>query len=177
MWVLGPISGAHLNPVVTLSGRLLGDARGAMPIAVCLGAQLTGAVGGCLLANAMFGVPATISTRDRAAPGTVLAELVATAGLVLVVFALSRAGRPLLIAPAVGAYIGAAYWFTSSTGFANPAVTIGRMFSDTFAGIAPPSVPWFRGAQLLGGALGVLLVLVLYPVDRRRPSCPKPSRP
>jgi len=177
VWALGPVSGAQLNPVVTLAGRLLGDSRGAVPLVAYVGAQFIGAVVGCLLANAMFGVPTMLSATDRAAPGSVLAEIVATAGLVLVVFALSRVNRPLLIAPAVGAYIGAAYWFTSSTGFANPAVTVGRMFSDTFAGIAPTSTPWFVGAQLVGGALGVLLVLALYPIDRRRPSCPRPSRP
>ena len=92
-----------------------------------------------------------------------LAEVVATAGLVLLIFALARTGRGALSAAAVGAYIGAAYWFTSSTSFANPAVTVGRMFSDTFAGIAPSSVPAFVLAQLVGGAVGALLVLVLYP--------------
>jgi len=163
IWVLGPVSGAHLNPVVTLVDRLLGRKRGAGRIAVYITAQMVGAIAGCALANAMFGAPTVLSSKVRATPETALAEVVATAGLVLVVFALTRTNRPILIAPAVGAYIGAAYWFTSSTSFANPAVTVGRMFTDTFAGIAPSSVPWFVAAQLLAGALALLLVLALYP--------------
>ena len=160
---LQPVSGAHLNPVITLADRLLGARLGARAIAVYLVAQFAGAVGGAVLANAMFGVPTTVSGRDRLAPGGLLAEAVATAGLVLLVFALVRTGRAALAAPAVGAYIGAAYWFTSSTSFANPAVTAGRMLSDTFAGIAPLSALAFVGAQLVGGAIGAALVLALLP--------------
>lgn len=162
--LLAPVSGAHLNPAVTLADAVLGRPLRAGDVLARTGAQVAGAIGGALLANAMFDVPTAISETVRAVPGTVLAEVVATAGLVLLVFGLIRAGHgAIVIAPAVGAYIGAAYWFTSSTSFANPAVTVGRMFSDTFAGIAPASAPWFIGAQLVGGAIGVGLVLVLFP--------------
>jgi glycerol uptake facilitator-like aquaporin len=165
--VLGPLSGAHFNPVVTLVDWVLGrrepGGAGLGDVAAYVTGQVAGAIGGALLANAMFGEPATIATADRASGATLLAEVVATAGLVLVIFGLLRAGRDTLIAPAVGAYIGAAYWFTSSTSFANPAVTVGRVFSDTFAGIAPGSVLPFVLAQLVGGVVGVGLVAVLYP--------------
>lgn len=165
--VLGPLSGAHFNPVVTLVDWALGrrDPAGARlgDVAAYVGAQVTGAIGGAVLANAMFGEPAAIATTHRVSGATLLAEVVATAGLVLVILCLLRTGRDVLIAPAVGAYIGAAYWFTSSTSFANPAVTIGRVFSDTFAGIAPDSVLPFVLAQLVGGAVGVGLAAVLYP--------------
>jgi glycerol uptake facilitator-like aquaporin len=165
--VLGPLSGAHFNPVVTLvdwlcgrrepGGAALGD------VGAYIAGQVAGAICGALLANAMFGEPTAIATTDRASGATLLAEVIATAGLVLVIFGLLRAGRDTLIAPTVGAYIGAAYWFTSSTSFANPAVTVGRVFSDTFAGIAPDSVLPFVLAQLVGGAVGVGLAAVLYP--------------
>ena len=112
----------------------------------------------------MYGVPAALATTDRTGGRLWLGEVVATAGLVLLVAALVRTDRAALAAPAVAAYIGAAYWFTSSTSFANPAVTVGRMFSDTFAGIAPGSVLPFVSAQLAGGALGALLALALYPL-------------
>lgn len=177
IWVFGPLSGAHVNPVVTIVSRVLGDGRSTGATVAYVGAQITGAIAGCLLANAMFAEPTAFSTTERALPETVLGEVVATLGLVLVVFALLRADRPLLVAPAVGLYIGAAYWFTSSFGFANPAVTIGRVFSDTFAGIDPSSAAWFLAAQLVGGALGGVLVLVLYPTDQRRSPCPTPSHP
>jgi len=167
--LLAPVSGAHLNPVVTLADLALGARPGALDVVVRIAVQVAGGIGGALLANAMFGLPPAISTNARADAGAVLAEAVATAGLVLLVFGLLRAGRgALVIGPAVGAYIGAAYWFTSSTSFANPAVTIGRMFSDTFAGIAPASAPWFIGAQLVGGAVGALLVAALFPRAPRR---------
>jgi glycerol uptake facilitator-like aquaporin len=165
--VLGPLSGAHFNPVVTLVDWLLGRRQpggaGLGEAGAYIAGQVAGAVGGALVANAMFGEPTAIATTDRASGATLLAEVIATAGLVLVIFGLLRAGRDTLIAPAVGAYIGAAYWFTSSTSFANPAVTVGRVFSDTFAGIAPGSVLPFVLAQLVGGAVGVGLVAVLYP--------------
>ena len=120
-----------------------------------------------MLANLMFGLPAaTWSTTDRASWPTLLAEVVATAGLILVIFALVRTGRGHLAAPAVGAYIGAAYFFTSSTSFANPAITVGRMFSDTFAGIAPASALPFIGAQVVGAAIGLALVVGLFPAAR-----------
>jgi glycerol uptake facilitator-like aquaporin len=165
--VLGPLSGAHLNPVVTLADWVLGRRDPAGPrlggVGAYLAVQLGGGIGGALLANAMFGEPTTLATTYRVSGATLLAEVVATAGLLLVILGLLRAGRDTLVAPAVGAYIGAAYWFTSSTSFANPAVTVGRMFSDTFAGIAPGSVLPFVLAQLVGGAIGVGLAVVLYP--------------
>jgi glycerol uptake facilitator-like aquaporin len=165
--MLGPVSGAHFNPVVSLADWLLGRASGTglslQDAGVYIVAQCGGGIAGALLANAMFGVPTALSTTDRATGGHFLAEVVATAGLVTLIFALARTHRGALSAPAVGAYIGAAYWFTSSTSFANPAVTVGRMFSDTFAGIEPASAPWFILAQLLGGAVGLGVVLALYP--------------
>ncbi|WP_125777099.1 aquaporin [Antribacter gilvus] len=168
--VLGPVSGAHLNPVVTLvdlADSLLARRRDpARPLpagaATYVGAQVLGGIGGAVLANAMFAAPTTFATTERVSAGTLLAEVVATAGLVLVILGLVRTGRASLAAPAVGAYIGAAYWFTSSTSFANPAVTVGRVFSDTFAGISPESVVPFVGAQLVGGAVGLALAGVLF---------------
>ena len=165
--LFGPVSGAHFNPVVSLADWFLGRRSGhglrARDLGAYVVAQVLGAVGGALLANAMFGVGTAISSTDRLTPGHGIGEVVATAGLVALVFALARTGRAALAAPAVGAYIGAAYWFTSSTSFANPAVTVGRVFSDTFAGIAPASVPGFVAAQLVGLALGVAVTLALYP--------------
>jgi glycerol uptake facilitator-like aquaporin len=165
--VLGPVSGAHFNPVVSLADGALGRRSGAgltLPeVGAYVAAQVAGAVGGSLLANAMFDVGTSISAKDRLTGGHVLGEVVATAGLILLIFALARTSRGVLAAPAVGAYIGAAYWFTSSTSFANPAVTVGRIFSDTFAGIAPGSVPGFVLAQLAGAAVGLGLLLALFP--------------
>ena len=165
--MFGAVSGAHLNPIVSIAdwfvGRRTGTGlplRDVLPYVV---AQIVGAVLGAILANAMFSVGTSISTKDRATGGHFLGEIVATAGLVLLIFALARTHRTSVAAPAVGAYIGAAYWFTSSTSFANPAVTIARMFSDTFAGIAPATVPGFIAAQLIGGAIGVGLVILFYP--------------
>lgn len=169
--VLGPVSGAHFNPVVStadwLLGRRHGTGLGLPELGTYVLAQTAGAIGGSILSNAMFEVGTSISTKDRLSPGHLTGEVVATAGLILLVFALARTNRGLLAAPAVGAYIGAAYWFTSSTSFANPAVTIGRIFSDTFAGIAPGSVPGFALAQLAGAALGLGLLLVLFPAAGR----------
>ena len=165
--MLGPVSGAHFNPVVSLADWLLGRRSGAgltLPeVGVYVAAQVAGGIGGSILANAMFDIETSISAKERLTGGHVLGEIVATAGLILLIFALARTSRGVLAAPAVGAYIGAAYWFTSSTSFANPAVTVGRIFSDTFAGIAPGSVPGFILAQLAGAAVGMGLLLVLFP--------------
>jgi glycerol uptake facilitator-like aquaporin len=166
--VFGPVSGAHFNPLVSAADWLLGRRSGAGLVLGDLiaytAAQILGGITGALLANAMFDLPiAQISSKDRVSVGHGLGEVVATAGLVLLIFALARTGRAALSAASVGAYIGAAYWFTSSTSFANPAVTIGRVFSDTFAGIAPSSVPLFVGAQLIGAAAGLALVRFLFP--------------
>lgn len=171
--VLAPVSGAHFNPVVSLADTVLGfRSRTGLPVrdlAVYLPVQIVGGIGGAILANAMFATPTAISGTLRAAPETFLAEIVATAGLVVVVMGLSRTGRSAAwIGLAVGAYIGAAYWFTSSTSLANPAVTLGRIFTDTFTGIAPTSAPAFLGAQLLGAAVAVGLTVALFP--RPRPS-------
>jgi glycerol uptake facilitator-like aquaporin len=164
----GPVSGAHFNPVVSLADWLLGRrSGGALTAAVLLMysvVQVAGGVVGAMLANAMFDRRVIeLATKDRVTVGHLLGEVVATAGLIALVFALARTGRAALSAAAVGAYIGAAYWFTSSTSFANPAVTVGRMFSDTFAGIAPTSVLPFIGAQIVGGMIGLIVSLALYP--------------
>ncbi|MFF3559491.1 aquaporin [Streptomyces sp. NPDC002574] len=165
--LLGPISGAHFNPVVTLAawwtGRSAGDGPSPREVAAYLPAQTAGAVGGAVLANAMFAEPLVrFSTHDRSAGHLWLGEVVATAGLVLLVLGLGRTGQLRIGPAAVASYIGAAYWFTSSTSFANPAVTIGRAFTDTFAGIAPASVTPFIAAQLIGALLGLALVAVLF---------------
>ncbi|GAB3281425.1 aquaglyceroporin AqpS [Sinomonas notoginsengisoli] len=159
---LQPVS-ASFNPVVTLVERLLGviDTRSAAALIV---AQFAGGLLGTVVANLMFGLDAvTLSAHERTGPGLWLGEVVATVGLLLVVFGTVRSGRADRVAFAVGGYIAAAYWFTSSTSFANPAVTLARTVTDTFAGIAPASVPGFVLAQLIGGALGLLLVRLLYP--------------
>ncbi|WP_306231652.1 aquaporin [Agrococcus beijingensis] len=177
--VLGPTSGAHFNPVVSIVDAVLGrsDRSGlsATELGGYIGAQVIGAVAGAVLANLMFQVPTAIATTERVDAGRLLAEVVATAGLVLVIVALSRSGRSAAIAPAVGAYIGAAYWFTSSTSFANPAVTIGRMLSDTFAGIAPASVLPFIAAQLVGGAAGAAIAVLLHPRATTVVDAPRPT--
>lgn len=165
--VFGPVSGAHFNPVVSLVDWVLGRRSGTGLTLPELGTyvvvQTLGAISGSVVANAMYDVGTSISGKDRATGGHLLGEVVATAGLILLIFALAATKRGVLAAPAVGAYIGAAYWFTSSTSFANPAVTVGRIFSDSFAGIAPGSVPPFVLAQLIGAAAGLGLLLVLFP--------------
>ncbi|WP_310250720.1 aquaporin [Nocardioides sp. BE266] len=166
--LFGPVSGAHFNPVVSAADWLLGRRSGTglsgPEVGAYAVAQTAGAVLGAALANVMFAVDLTaLSTKERTGSHLLVAEVVATAGLVALVFALARTGRGALSAPAVGAYIGAAYWFTASTSFANPAVTVGRMFSDTFAGIDPASVPGFVGAQVVGGLVGLGLVRYLFP--------------
>lgn len=164
------VSGAHFNPVVSIVDALL-HRKGAALTAAYIPAQILGCIGGAILANLMFAEPAVSwSTTDRASWPHLLAEVVATAGLVLLVFALVRTGRSHLAAPAVGAYIGAAYFFTSSTSFANPAITVGRAFSDTFAGIAPASVLPYVAAQLVGAALGWILIRGFFPVMTAAPA-------
>jgi glycerol uptake facilitator-like aquaporin len=159
----GPVSGGHFNPVVTLADRYFGGVTDRQ-VAAYLPAQVIGGAVGAVVANAMFGLPAvSISTTDRSAGGLWLSEAVATFGLVVLIFALVRAGRAALAPFAVGAYITAAYWWSSSTSFANPMIDLARTLSDTFAGIAPASVPIFLLMQLAGGAAGVAVVAVLYP--------------
>jgi glycerol uptake facilitator-like aquaporin len=161
--MFGTISGAHFNPVVSLVDSTLGGLR-RRDLLAYLPAQIAGCIVGAVIANAMFGLAAvSISTTHRASPSHLLAEVVATLGLLLVIFSLVRTRRGQVAPAAVGAYIGAAYFFTSSTSFANPAIDIGRMFSDTFAGIAPASVPAYAVAQLLGGGVALCLIPVLYP--------------
>ena len=166
--MFGPVSGAHFNPVVTAADWLLGHRSGsgisgADALAYTV-VQVIGGVGGAWLANLMFDRQVfELSTKDRVTTGHLVGEIVATAGLIALIFTLARTGRAALSAAAVGAYIGAAYWFTSSTSFANPAVTVGRMFSDSFAGIAPSSAPGFIAAQIVGALVGLALIITLYP--------------
>jgi glycerol uptake facilitator-like aquaporin len=161
--MFGPVSGAHFNPVVSFVDATFGGMKWRTALAY-LPAQVAGCIGGAVVANLMFSKAAvTISTQHRASPGHFLSEVVATLGLILVIFSLARSGRTRSAAAAVGAYIGAAYFFTSSTSFANPAISVGRMFSNTFAGIAPSSVPSFVAAQVVGGALAVIVIKVLFP--------------
>lgn len=166
--MFAPASGAHFNPVVTLADAVTGGKTPRQALAY-IPTQIVGCIAGAVLANLMFAEPAVSwSANERATAANLLSEVVATAGLVAVIFLLVRTGRGALAAPAVGAYIGAAYWFTASTSFANPAITVGRMFSDTFAGIAPTSAPAFIGAQLIGGGLGLVLALWLTPREPQR---------
>ena len=157
---LGPVSGAHFNPVVSMALAI--DQRfKAASVAPYLGAQFAGAIAGAVLANVMFGAEAIqVSSKGMASEGTVIGEVVATAGLVFIILNLIKTKRTELIAFAVPAWIGSAYFFTSSTSFANPAVTVGRIFTDSFAGIGVQSVPSFVIAQLLGAALGIVLAKV-----------------
>jgi glycerol uptake facilitator-like aquaporin len=161
--IFGPISGAHLNPVVSFVDAAFGGLTWRRAVAY-VAVQVAGCVSGAIVANLMFSKAAvSISLHDRASGGHFLSEIVATLGLILVIFALVRNGRSHIAPAAVGAYIGAAYFFTSSTSFANPAITVGRMFSNTFAGIAPASVPSFVLAQVIGGALAFGVIRALYP--------------
>src|ERR1039458_4176596 len=153
--MFGPVSGGHFNPVVSFADAAFGGLRW-RDAAAYLPAQVAGCIGGAVVANLMFAQAAvTISAKHRATPAHFLSEIVATVGLILVIFALARSGRSRAAPAAVGAYIGAAYFFTSSTSFANPAIVVGRMFSDTFAGIAPSSVPSFIAAEIIGGAAAI----------------------
>ncbi|MDV5145519.1 MIP/aquaporin family protein [Streptomyces sp. SBC-4] len=178
--LIGPLSGAHFNPVVTLSewwSRR--HEHGGREALAYIAAQVAGAVTGALLAEAMFGrAPGTWATEPRSALHLLLGEAVATAGLVLVVQGLRHIGRPGLAPVAVAGYIGAAIWFTSSGSFANPAATLGRAFSDSFTGIAPGSVPSYAAAQILGMFIGLGLAGVLYGTVREvgEPKSPDPRR-
>ncbi len=159
----GPVSGAHLNPVVSLADAFFGG-LGRRDLPAYIGAQIAGAITGSIVANLMFEHDAVSwSTHARSTHGVLIGEVVATVGLLTVIFGVVRSGRASAAPFAVGAYIGGAYFFTSSTSFANPAVTIGRMFSDTFAGIKPSSAPGFVLCQLLGMVLAVALIRALYP--------------
>lgn len=157
---LGPVSGAHFNPVVSMALAI--DQRfKAAGVAPYLVAQFAGAVAGAVLANVMFGSAAIqVSSKGMVSEGTAIGEVIATAGLVFIILNLIKTKRSELIPVAVPAWIGSAYFFTSSTSFANPAVTVGRIFTDSFAGIGPQSVPSFVIAQLLGAALGIVLAKV-----------------
>jgi arsenate reductase len=160
---VGPVSGGHLNPVVTLADRFFGGVTSAATV-VYIVAQFAGAVAGTVIANLMFALPAVeLSTKHRSGSNLLLAEVVATLGLLLVVFGVVRSGRASVAPFAVGAYIGGAYFFTSSTSFANPAVTGARTLSNTFAGIAWQSAPAFVLAQLGGAVVAVVVIRALYP--------------
>ena len=160
---LGPVSGAHFNPVVSVADWFFGglDAR---DLPAYVAAQIAGAISGSIIANLMYELDAVAwSTKERSSGGLWLGEVVATIGLLLVIFGVVRSGRATAAPFAVGAYIGGAYFFTSSTSFANPAVSIGRAFTDTFAGIEPSSVPMFVVAQAVGGVVAIALVRALHP--------------
>ncbi|HEX3298292.1 MAG TPA: aquaporin [Nocardioides sp.] len=166
---LQPVSAAF-NPVVTLVERVLGMLT-TRTAAALVAAQIAGGLVGVVLANLMFDLDAvSIASTSRSSGGIWLGEAVATFGLVLVIFGSLRSGRTNTVAYSVGAYITAAYWFTSSTSFANPAVTIARMFSDTFAGIDPASAPMFVAMQVLGGAVGLGFVQLMYPAIAKDPA-------
>jgi glycerol uptake facilitator-like aquaporin len=170
--MFGPVSGAHFNPVVSAVDAASGGTPWRTSL-LYLPAQVAGCICGAILANVMFSLSAvTISTHHRASGAHFLSEVVATAGLVLVIFCLVRTRRDAVVPAAVGAYIGAAYFFTSSTSFANPAITVGRMFSNTFAGIAPSSAPSFIAAQIIGGVVAFGVIQVLYPKPEPEPSHP-----
>ena len=160
--MFGPVSGGHFNPVVSLADATFGGISWRDAI-FYIPAQVAGCVLGAITANGMFSLAAiSISTHHRASPAHLFSETIATAGLLLVIFSLARTKRASTIPAAVGAYIGAAYFFTSSASFANPAISVGRMFSNTFAGIAPASVPGYIVAQLVGGACAIVVVRALY---------------
>jgi glycerol uptake facilitator-like aquaporin len=160
---LGSASGAHFNPAVTLVDRAFGGIDTPTAVGYVL-AQVAGGIVGAIAANVMFALPAVEwSTTDRSAGHLWFAEGVATLGLLVVILGVVRSGRGAAAAFAVGGYIAGAYYFTSSTSFANPAVTIGRAFSDTFAGIEPASVPMFVLAQLIGAVVATGLIVVIYP--------------
>jgi glycerol uptake facilitator-like aquaporin len=165
IWMLGAVSGAHLNPVVTLIDRSFG-AIATRDAVSYIAAQVVGGCLGAIVANLMFSLPAIeLSTNERSSGALWLSEVVATAGLLLVIHGCVRSGRGNVVAVAVGVWIGGAYFFTSSTSFANPAVTVARTLSDSFAGIAPSSTPMFIAMQLAGAAVAFVLIRFLYPTN------------
>jgi glycerol uptake facilitator-like aquaporin len=176
-----PASGAHFNPVVTAADWILGrrtlSLYGLGQAVAVIACQIAGAIAGAALADAMFAEPVLSPSQHYwgGAP-ILLSEVVATAGLVFVIVSLVRTDRTQHVAWAVGAWIGAAYWFTASTSFANPAVTIGRTLTNTYAGIAPASAPAFIAAQILGGAIGALLAVTIYPVRPARARADEPAQ-
>jgi glycerol uptake facilitator-like aquaporin len=178
--LFGPVSGANFNPIVSAVdwalGRRYRTGLSARDVAAYAAAQILGGIGGAVLVNLMFELPPmTISDTVRDGPGLWLGEVVATAGLIAVIVALARTGRTAASAAAVASWIGAAYWFTSSTSFADPAVTIARTFSDTFAGITPASVPAFVLAQIIGASLRATLAVSLHP-NAPTAATPRPTR-
>jgi len=170
--IFGAVSGAHFNPVVTLVDRANGDIATRDAVAY-IAAQVIGGCAGTVVANLMFELPAVnVATTDRSSGALWLSEVVATVGLLLVINGCVRSGRASVVAFAVGLWIGGAYWFTSSTSFANPAVTIARTLSDSFAGIAPSSAPMFVAMQLVGAALAYALIRFLFPPVDAGPTRP-----
>jgi len=163
---LGPVSGAHFNPVVSMVTRLFGGLSTRDTVLYSL-VQIAGGCIGAMIANVMFELDVVnLSTKDRSSGALWFSEVIATIGLVLIIFCIVRSGRASAVPYAVGVWIGGAYWFTSSTSFANPAVDFARSLSNSFAGIKPSSIPGFLMAQIVGGLLAYVLVKVLYPVAR-----------
>ena len=163
---LGPVSGAHFNPVVSMVARLFGGLSTRDTVLYSL-VQIAGGCIGAMIANVMFELDVVnLSTKDRSSAALWFSEVIATIGLVLIIFCIVRSGRASAVPYAVGVWIGGAYWFTSSTSFANPAVDFARSLSNSFAGIKPSSIPGFLIAQIVGGLLAFVLVKVLYPVAR-----------
>jgi glycerol uptake facilitator-like aquaporin len=173
---VGPVSGAHLNPVVSLADALF-NGLSLPEVAGYVAAQFAGGAFGAVVANLMFSLPAVeISTTQRSSGGLWLAEAVATFGLLLVIFGVARSGRSSIAAFAVGSYIAGAYFFTASTSFANPAVTAARTLSNTFAGITPSSAPAFMLFQVVGAGLAVAIIRYLYPgIGKQAPAVVVPT--
>jgi glycerol uptake facilitator-like aquaporin len=179
--IFTPAGGAQLNPIVTAADWLLGrrtrHSYSAGQAVLVIGCQVAGAISGAALADAMFGEPVLSPSHHHRGGGPILlSEIVATAGLLLLIVGLARTGRIQHAAWSVGAWIGAAYWFTASTSFANPAVTIGRTLTGTYAGIAPASAPAFIAAQIIGGAIGTGLAIALFPIQPQSDRAAEPAQ-